>query len=75
MAVRGTNQTEIAAVLRTGLPDSASPPKLAKAAVFPFGQFRGSRRYEQKKVRVIYVVEGEDELVVTVYVYYGSWNS
>ena len=50
------------------------PPKLAKSIVFPFGRVWGTRRYEQKKVRVIYVVEGEDEFVVTVYVYYGSWN-
>ncbi len=42
--------------------------------VFPFGRQWGSKTYEQKKVRVIYTAVGDDILVVTVYVYYGSWQ-
>ena len=31
-------------------------------------------RYEQKRVRVVFVRRGGDLIVVTVYVYYGSWR-
>ena len=74
MSARGTNESEIVQALRSGLPDVATPPKLAKSIVLPFGLVWGGRRYEQKKVRAIYVLDGEDEFVITVYVYYGSWN-
>lgn len=74
LEARGTNELEIEQALRFGFPDVARPPKLSRAIVFPFGRIWGGRRYEQKKVRVIYVRDDQDELVVTVYVYYGSWE-
>ncbi len=42
--------------------------------IFPFGKRWGVKTFEQKKVKVIFVIEGDDTLVITVYVYYGSWQ-
>ena len=74
VARRGTTEDEIAEVLAKGLPDIARPGRRAKSLIYPFGRAWGGRTYEQKKVRVIYVLEEDDTVVVTVYVYYGSWQ-
>lgn len=74
MRTRGTSDPEVEASLRMGLEDVANRPKLAKTIILPFGRFWGGRRFEQKKLRVIYAEEGDDLIVITVYVYYGSWS-
>lgn len=74
IARRGTSELEVTEVLSKGLPDTARGGRLAKSLILPFGRRWGSKTYEQKKVRVVYIVEGDDTLVVTVYVYYGSWQ-
>ncbi|MGE3073239.1 MAG: hypothetical protein AB7N24_04035 [Dehalococcoidia bacterium] len=71
---RGTSEQEIADVIARGLPDSATRNREAKSLVYPFGRRWGTKSYEQKKVRVIYVEEGDDILVINLYVYYGSWQ-
>ncbi len=69
---RGTTPEEIVDVLQTGTPDAAQTEYLGIAKVYPFaGTWRG-RSYPKKRVRVIYVVEADETIVVTVYVYYGS---
>lgn len=73
MGPRGTSEEEIAEVLAKGLPDVAGAGRQAKSLIYPFGRTWSRRTYEQKKVRVIYIHDGEDTVVVTVYVYYGSW--
>ena len=74
MTRRGTTGQEIADVVARGLPDSATGNRRAKSLVYPFGHRWGTKSYEQKKVKVIYVEEGDDIFVITVYVYYGSWQ-
>ncbi len=34
--------------------------------IFPFGKRWGVKTFEQKKVKVIFVIEGDDTLVITV---------
>jgi len=71
---RGTSREEIVKVLTNGLPDLATSGRSAKSMIFPFGKRWGVKTFEQKKVKVIFVIEGDDTLVITVYVYYGSWQ-
>lgn len=71
---RGTNEAEIEDVIRNGLPISAKHGRQARAKTYPFQQERHGKYYEQKRVEVIYVVEGDTVVTVTVYVFYGQWS-
>ena len=71
---RGTSLEEIEEVIRTGHPMEARAGRLCKFKVFEFsGHWRG-RYYEQKRVEVVYTVEGGAIITVTVYVFYGRWR-
>ena len=74
MPERGTNVAEVEDVLRTGHVAEARVGYHARAKVFPFSEVWGGKRYLEKRVRVIYVDEGDTTVVITVYVYYGSWS-
>ncbi len=71
---RGTNAEEIEDVIRTGFPGSASHGRLRKVKVFDFQKMRFGRFYHHKRVQVIYAMEGEDPVTVTVYVFFGEWG-
>ena len=61
-------------MLQTGTPDTARTGYIGIAKVYPSaGTWRG-RYYPEKRARVISVVEADETIVVTVYVYYGSWG-
>jgi len=47
---------------------------LGKAKVFEFQQERMGKFYEQKRVEVIYTIEANTIVTVTVYVFYGKWE-
>ena len=42
--------------------------------IFPFSGERFGRSYDQKKVEVFYAEEGNDIIIITVYVFYGKWE-
>lgn len=71
---RGVTENEIRDVLETGYPLQAKYSRLGKAKVFPFNESRLGKLYEQKRVEVIYALEGDTMTVVTVYVFYGKWK-
>ncbi|MBN1867550.1 DUF4258 domain-containing protein [Candidatus Sumerlaeota bacterium] len=71
---RGTSQEEIEDVVETGFAIPAKFGRMAKAKVFDFGRNRHGKRYEQKRVEVVYVVEESLAVTVTVYVFYGKWE-
>jgi hypothetical protein len=71
---RGTTLEEVEEVLTKGTEESGKRGRKCKAMVFPFASVWQGKYYPQKKVRVIYVEEGADLIVVTVYVYYGRWE-
>ena len=72
---RGTNETEVKEVIRTGFPIPAKYGRIGKAKVYDFKQTRHNRYYEQKKVEVYYLLEGDNIITVTVYVFYGKWEA
>jgi hypothetical protein len=43
--------------------------------VFSFKKERLGKYYEEKRVEVIYIEEGELTVTVTVYVFYGEWKT
>jgi hypothetical protein len=47
---------------------------LGKAKVYDFKQTRLGKFYEQKRVKVIYTVEQDITVTVTVYVLFGKWE-
>jgi hypothetical protein len=71
---RGTNESEIKDVIQTGLTISAKHGRIGKAKVYDFKQNRHNKYYEQKKVEVYYLIEGDKVITVTVYVFYGKWE-
>ena len=71
---RGTNEKEIKHVIETGSPIETKHGRLGKARAFPFNQMRSGRFYEQKRVEVIYTIEEDIIVTVTVYVFYGKWG-
>ena len=72
---RGTNEVEIKDVILTGFSIPAKYGRLAKAKVFNFQQHRQGRYYEQKRVEVVYFVDKDVVITVTVYVFYGKWEN
>jgi len=71
---RGTDEAEIRDVIETGAVIPAKRGRLAKSKVYDFNKTRLDKHYEQKRVEVYYVVEGDDAVIVTVYVFYGKWE-
>lgn len=71
---RGTNIEEIQTVLEYGTEIPARGSRKAKAKVFIFKKERLGKYYEEKRVEVIYVEEGDLIVTVTVYVFYGEWK-
>ena len=47
---------------------------MGKAKVYDFRQKRHGKYYEQKRVEVVYTVERNVAVTVTVYVFYGKWE-
>ena len=71
---RGTNDEEIRDVIETGFLIPAKYGRMAKAKVYPFAKVRHRKFYRQKRVEVVYLIEGNYGVTVTVYVFYGEWE-
>lgn len=71
---RGTNEAEIEDVINSGFIIPAKHGKIGKGKVYDFKQTRYNKYYEQKRVEVYYIYEGDKIITVTVYVFYGSWE-
>ncbi len=71
---RGATEREIEDVIRTGFSVPAKYGRIGKAKVYDFKQNRHNKYYEQKRVEVFYLIEGNKIITVTVYVFYGKWE-
>ena len=72
---RGTNPEEISDVISTGFSIPAKHGRIGKAKIYDFKRLRHNKYYEQKRVEVIFTLEGEVAITVTVYVFYGKWEA
>jgi hypothetical protein len=71
---RGATENEIETVLSKGTETSAKKGRKAKEMVFDYDKEWLGKSYPQKKVRVIFVEENSEIVVITVKVYYGKWR-
>jgi len=71
---RGTNEVEIKDVIHSGFSIPAKHERIGMAKIYDFRQKRHSKYYEHKRVEVIYLIEGDRIVTVTVYVFYGKWE-
>ena len=71
---RGATAEEIEDVASTGTMIPGKRNRLAKFKIYPFGRLRNGKRYDQKRIEVYYVEEGNVLVTVTVYVFYGRWE-
>jgi hypothetical protein len=70
---RGASENEIVETLQTGQPIIAKGNRLAKSKIFIFQQNRNGRFYEEKKLEVFYIVENDEIITITVYVFFGKF--
>ena len=71
---RGASEEEIRDVINTGFPIPAKHGRIGKAKIYDFKQRWHNNYYEQKRVEVIYIIERDVIITVTVYVFYGKWE-
>jgi hypothetical protein len=71
---RGTNEAEIMDVIHTGFAIPAKYGRIGRAKLYDFKQNRNNNYYEQKRVEVYYLIEGDKIITATVYVFYGKWE-
>lgn len=72
---RGADETEIKDVLSTGFSVPAKYGRMGKGKIYEFGRTRHGKHYDQKRLEVLYIREDDDLVVITVYVFYGRWES
>ncbi len=72
---RGADRFEIIDVLESGIDCKANDNRYCKYKLFPFGRVRNNRYYDQKRVEIMYILETDRLITVTVYVFYGKWES
>lgn len=71
---RGATEDEIQMVFSAGNEVQAKKGRKGKEMVFEYGREWLGKTYSQKKVRLIYVEENGEIIVITVKVYYGKWR-
>jgi hypothetical protein len=71
---RGTNEEEIKDVIKTGFTIPGKHGHMGKSKIYDFSQKRHGKFYEQKRVEVFYITQGDVIITVTVYVFYGKWE-
>ena len=72
---RGADAQEIREVILSGIDIPAKYGRKGKAKVYNFRDLRHGKFYEQKRIEVFYLVEDEVIITVTVYVFFGQWES
>ena len=71
---RGTTQEEIQKVLTKGKEIKVKEGRRGKEMVFKYNKDWLGKPYPQKKVKVIYIEEDNENIVITVKVHYGKWR-
>ena len=71
---RGASEVEIIDVLNTGFDITAKNNRFAKAKIFNYNKMWNLKHYQQKRIEVIYTIESDIIVTITVYVFYGKWE-
>jgi len=70
---RGATAEEIEDVIQNGFTIPARKNRFAKGKIYSFDRARLGKFYKQKRIEVIYLVENDVIVTVTVFVFYGEW--
>jgi len=70
---RGATEEEINDILRSGKLTIAKGNRLAKEKVYSFNKDWNGKTYKEKHVKVIYIIERNTIVVITVVVKYGNF--
>lgn len=71
---RGTTEDEIYETVKTGKYAVANSNRTAKEKIYSFNKELNGKFYREKLVKVIYIVENEVIIVITVVVKYGNFT-
>lgn len=71
---RGTTTEEIIKVIKEGNDFIAKKGRKGKEMIFEYGKEWLGKTYPQKKVKVIFIEEENEIIVITVKVLYGRWR-
>ncbi len=74
MPQRGVTEVEVMAVLERGQAVDAQGSRRARELVFTHAKEWAGHFSDEKKVKVVYVEEENEIVVVTVLAYYGRWS-
>jgi len=72
---RGTTEEEIHDAIHTGFSVPGKYGRMGRGKAHDFNQVRHGRYYEQKRIEVFYTIETYTVITVTVYVFYGKWET
>ena len=73
-AERGTNREEITETITSGNEIETKYKRKAKYKIYNFENIWNGKFYKHKRVEVVFVIEHETIITVTVYVFYGQWE-
>ena len=65
---------QILDVLETGMPAEARGNRFAKEKLYGYHGLWKGRYYDEKMIKVIYVMEDDTAVTITVVVKYGRWS-
>jgi Domain of unknown function (DUF4258) len=71
---RGATLEQIIDVISSGTPVEARPGRLAKEKLYGYYGVWKNVYYDHKLIKVIYAVEGDAAVTITVVVKYGRWE-
>ncbi len=71
---RGTDESEIRDVVKTGFAVPARSGRMGKSKTYDFYRRWQNSYFDHKRVEVIYILEEDVITTVTVYVFYGRWE-
>ncbi|MEO6637949.1 MAG: hypothetical protein ABIN25_06710 [Ginsengibacter sp.] len=71
---RGASEEEIIETINYGNTIKAKSNRIGKFSIFDFNKIRNEKFYQQKKLEVFYVIENNEIITVTVYVFFGKFE-
>jgi hypothetical protein len=70
---RGATENEIKETINSGVNILGKSGRLGKTKIFVYAAERNGKYFEEKKLEVYYVIENNNIITVTVYVFYGKF--
>ncbi len=72
---RGATEEEVLDIIQSGKELIGQKGRFVKSKTYTFEKVRNKKFYPEKRVEVIYTIEHDKIIVITVYVFYGKWSN